>query len=74
MSSAALEKLWRSGQQDRMSPWECAKAIAFREASKEIHGGVVNFPWILQHLKKNDGSPVSKGSLSEFYAKGRRRP
>ena len=38
--SATLKELWRSGQEGRLSPWEVAKALAFREASKEIHDGV----------------------------------
>ena len=39
-----LRDAWHGGQADRMSPWEQARALAFREASREIHGGRVNAP------------------------------
>ena len=37
-----LRGLWRGGQAHRRCPWEQARALALREASREIHGGRAN--------------------------------
>lgn len=52
---ATLKELWLSGQEGRLSPWEVAKALAFREASKEIHDGVPDLGWIAERLTKVGG-------------------
>ena len=49
---ATLRDLWLSGQDGRLSPWEVAKALAFREANKEIHDGVPNLEWIASRVTK----------------------
>ena len=39
LAPTTLKDLWQSGQQGRLSPWQVARALALREASKECHGG-----------------------------------
>lgn len=67
--AATLKELWQSGQDGRLSPWEVAKALAFREASKEIHDGVPNLGWIAERLTKVGGGHPGKPALSELFAK-----
>ena len=64
-----LEAYWHSAPIGRLCPWEQAKALAFREASKEIHHGAVKLDWVAGKLTKNGGGCPQKGSLSEFFAK-----
>ena len=54
-----LRDAWHGGQADRMSPWEQARALAFREASREIHGGRVNAPWVAGEFKLQRTQPLS---------------
>ena len=46
ISQDTLRELWLGGQHGRLCPWEQAKALGLRQASREIHGGKVNLPWI----------------------------
>ena len=62
-----LRDVWHGGQTDRMSPWEQARALAFREASREIHGGRVSVPWVVAHVFKNNGSHLCRQSLHDFF-------
>ena len=66
---ATLKELWRGGQDGRLSPWEVAKALGFREASKELHGGEPNLPWIASRVTKIGGGHPSAQSLWELFAK-----
>ena len=66
-SQDALRELWRGGQSSRMCPWEQARALALREASREIHGGNVNVPWVAARVVKNDGSHPARQSMHELF-------
>ena len=46
LAPTTLKNLWQSGQQGRLSPWQVARALALREASKECHGGQANLRWV----------------------------
>ena len=47
----------------RLCAWEIAKAIGFRGASKELHCGVPNMPWVAERVKKVVGGRPSRMSL-----------
>ena len=64
-----LQAFWHAAPDGRLCPWEQAKALAFREASKEIHNGLVKLDWVASKLTKTGGGCPQKGSLSEFFAK-----
>ena len=66
---ARLQTYWHAAAAGRLCPWEQAKALAFREASQEIHNGSVKLDWVASKLTKNGGGCPQKGSLSEFFAK-----
>ena len=57
----SLRELWLSAQHGRMSPWEQAKALALREACRELHGGKVNLPWISARVTKSGGGRPQEG-------------
>ena len=69
LSQDALRRLWHGGQEGRLSAWEVAKALGLREASKELHDGTLNLPWVAQRLKKNGGGRPSTAGLLQLYAK-----
>ena len=51
MDQSAMRDFWLSAPEGRLSAWELAKALAFREASRELSGGEVNLAWVaLQHV------------------------
>ena len=68
-SQEALRTSWRRAPKGRLCAWEVAKAIGFREASKEIHGGVPNIPWIADRVQKVGGGHPSRMSLHELFKK-----
>ena len=67
MDQDSLRCLWLHGQEGRLSPWEQAKALGLREASRDIHHGKTNLPWIAARLTKIGGGHPTKGSLHEFF-------
>ena len=69
LSQDALRRLWHGGQEGRLSAWEVAKALGLREASKELHDGTLNLPWVAQRLKKIGGGRPSTAGLLQLYAK-----
>ena len=64
-----LQDSWLAAAPGSLCAWEQAKALAFREASKELHGGKVKLAWVASKLTKQGGGTPQKGSLSEFFAK-----
>ena len=64
----ALRTSWRSAQKGRLCAWEVAKAVGLREASKEIHNGVPNIPWIAARVTKVGGGHPTRMSLHELFA------
>jgi hypothetical protein len=75
ISQDTLRNLWKGGPSGRLSAWEVAKALAFREASKVVHNGQVKLPWISTHLTKipeegkNNGESPGTSALHELFAK-----
>ena len=67
MDQDSLRCLWLHGQEGRLSPWEQAKALGLREASRDLHHGKTNLPWIAARLTKIGGGHPTKGSLHEFF-------
>ena len=55
---------WAEWSADR----ELAKAVAFREASRDIHGGQPNLSWIVARVTKTGGGSPSKSALHQFFA------
>ena len=64
-----LRKFWLSSSPGHLSKWEQAKALGLREASKEIHGGQANVPWICARLVKTGGGQPQRAALHEFFKK-----
>ena len=46
-----------------------AKALGLREASKELHCGKVNEPWIAARVTKQGGGSPTPQSLHELFDK-----
>ena len=69
ISQDALRTFWRSAPEGRLCPWEVAKALGLREASKELHGGQANLPWIAARVTKVGGGHPSPASLHELFGK-----
>ena len=68
MGLETLGHLWLSGPPGRMSPWNQALALAMREASKEVHNGIVNLPWIAKRVTKANGESPGRSALHQFFA------
>ena len=64
-----LRNFWLSSSPGHLSPWEQAKALGLREASKELHGGQTNVPWICARLEKTGGGHPHRAALHEFFQK-----
>ena len=70
-----LKEYWHAAAPGTLSPWEQAKALAFREASKAIHNkGKVKLDWVASKLTKKGGGCPQKGSMSEFLSKADEDP
>ena len=61
--------MWLTAPPGRLSPWEQARALGLRSASKVIFDGEVRQTWIAGQLVKTDGSAPSQPALSQFFAK-----
>ena len=51
LPAMSLEKVWKEAAVGRMSPMEQVRALALRDASKEIHDGDVNHQWNADRVK-----------------------
>ena len=69
MKQECLRKLWLSAPEGRLSPWEQAKALALREASRMLHDDWDNLSWVCERLTKSGGGHPPPGSLHEFFSK-----
>ena len=67
MDQQSLRAFWLDAPEGRLCPWEQAKALGLREASRELHGGKTNLPWIAARISKVGGGHPQKGSLHEFF-------
>ena len=65
--NAALEAMWLSAPHGRLCPWQQARALALREASRELHSGRTQLEWIAARVVKVGGDRLKIfDSLSEF--------
>ena len=46
ISQQELQEFWHSAAPGRLSPWQQARALGLRDASKDINGGHVHVSWI----------------------------
>ena len=63
-----LQAAWLAARPGCLCAWEQAKALAFREASRELHNGKVKLAWVASKVTKQGGGHPQKGSLSEFFS------
>ena len=66
MAQELLRDSWLRGQHGRLCAWEQAKALALREASRELHGRT-QLAWIAARLEKVGGGHPSGGALHKFF-------
>ena len=69
MDQDALRHFWLSAPAGRLCPWEVAKALGLREASRELHGGQPNLEWIASRLTKSGGGAPTRAAMHELFAK-----
>ena len=69
MDQEALRRAWLDAPANRLCAWEVAKALGLREASKDIHSGNVNLPWIAARVAKVDGGNPSRSALHQLFDK-----
>ena len=55
MDQDSLRSFWLHAQDGRLRPWEQAKALGLREASRELHKGKTNLLWIAARVTKVGG-------------------
>ena len=67
MDQETLRNFWRSAPDGRLCPWEQAKALGLREASKDLHGGQTNLVWIADRVTKVGGGHPSTSALHQFF-------
>ena len=65
-----LREACHGGQTDRMSPWEQARALALREASREIYDGQVKVPWVAARRICADNHCTNSSALSTVTLTG----
>ena len=65
----ALRQVWLSAPAGRLCPWEVAKALGLREASRELHGGQPNLEWIASRVTKSGGGAPTRAAMHELFAK-----
>ena len=70
MDQTTLQDLWLKAPDGRLCAFEQAKALALREASKELHGPQLNLPWIAERVTKSgaDAGHPSTSALHQFFA------
>ena len=64
-----MKQFWTTARHGRLTPWEQAKAVALREASREIHGGKVKLQWVCDRLKKVGGGAPKPSAMCEWFLK-----
>ena len=62
-----LRSLWLSAPHGRLSPWQQARALALREASRELHSGRTQLEWVAARVKKVGGGSPGQDALHKFF-------
>ena len=65
--SVAFRSLWLSAPHGRLSPWQQARALALREASRELHSGRTQLEWVAARVKKVGGGSPGQDALHKFF-------
>ena len=63
-----MRDFWLSAPEGRLNTWELAKALAFREASRELSGGEVNLAWVAARVTKVGGGHSTRSEMCQFFA------
>ena len=66
MAQEQLRDVWLQAQLGRLCAWEQAKALALREASRELHGRT-QLEWIAARVEKTGGGHPNAGALHKFF-------
>ena len=66
MAQEQLRDVWLQAQHGRLCAWEQAKALALREASRELHGRT-QLEWIAARVEKTGGGHPNAGALHKFF-------
>ena len=66
-NNAHLRSLWLSAPHGRLSPWQQARALALREASRELHAGRTQLEWIAARVEKVGGGCPGQDALHKFF-------
>ena len=67
MDQATLCDLLLAGPSGKLCAWQQALALALREASREVHDGESNAPWIAARLVKIGGGAPTKQALYKLF-------
>ena len=65
--NAALEAMWLSAPHGRLCPWQQARALALREASRELHSGRTQLEWVAARVVKMGGGHPGQDALHKFF-------
>ena len=63
-----MRDFWLSAPEGRLCAWELAKALAFREESRELPGGEVNLAWVAARVTKVGGGHPTRSAMCQFFA------
>ena len=66
-ASEALRDLWLAAPHGRLCPWQQARALALREASRELHKGHTQLEWIAARVEKVGGGSPGQDALHKFF-------
>ena len=66
MAQELLRESWLRGQHGRLCAWEQAKALALREASRELHGRT-QLAWIAARVEKVGGGHPNLGRGTRWH-------
>ena len=67
VASTHLQALWLRAPDGCLSPWQQARALAFREASRELHGGKDMLDWIARRLLLAGGGHPQKACVCKLF-------
>ena len=57
MNQLALQEAWLAAPAGNLCPWQQARALALRDASRELHDGRAQLQWIADRVEKATTSP-----------------
>ena len=66
-ASDALRDLWLAAPHGRLCPWQQARALALREASRELHKNRIQLEWIAARVEKVGGGSPGQDALHKFF-------